>query len=1729
VPGQGISHGAPEILVRLTVALAAVLLASAPLTRAAFIELHFSRHVPSQTGFPDAQNTFDGDIAANDLINAGSPSFLSLSSTGTTTGGGTPDHANDGLASGDTSTGGSGDGLLHDTFFSNMDLTSNPSITFDLDLNHSPSGYTIRRIVTIHGWQSNPTFSNQKYTVAVKTINNPNFTDVASVDYEPFTTADDSQPDQPNSSKVVLLDGSATPLTGVTALRFTYSAATNQTGGQVIREIDVYATAPTGDFLAYRDTSGNLALMNSDGSGKVVIASDYFAVQPVLNAARTFVAFNGAHGTESGIFVMKVGSSEPPVLVVSQNPVSRLAWHTNGRQLVYLNNDANNFPHVFVAKVVNAQRTITPVGAGNPATQLTNDPADQFASEETPAVSPTGRQLAFTRRGSTIYSLTAFAADGTPTPESSSNQAVALTRTDQVAPTLPQSTWVSFNPDGRKIVFKDVQVDSQFQNPKSRLSVLTIRDGGGTLTPETAGNLRVPYTQLVDGSFVIDQPSWSTDGALIAFQANPNAQSQASNVFTILSSEPENGTTNVRSPLTTTAEGGGFHPAFAQQKIPVPLNTPSFNLDSDIATTMPLQNGKKWTFKARLVQPLPDDTTVRVQASTDPDNEPSWTDIPGGNMDNGGGTAQTWVVTTTNVPAGSNLHFRVIANSGSTDKISEVRGPFNVGVAAPVLRLSVTANVNATFRGDHISYTLHLANDGGVTAANVVMRNGPINNTTRPADGSDDGSADYDMATDSLVWNAVTTIGPESDLERSFGRTVDPNTPLGTIIANTDVNVRAMSVSTVEADDLFLTVQSPLEITCTRDVTNIVQGGVVTFTLKVKNRALSTARDVVIENPLPVGGFFLRNGAGQPYFLDPDGDPGKAPKVKDPATGKVIKPNPLISADRKKVTWFCGDLEGGAERSVKFGILVLYDADTTQPMTNQMFTASGIFAGSAVAQSSGGTPVTVMLQKAAAGAPKPDLGLAAAITGAGTYQEAISGQTVATVAYPTAESEGTDVLRFEYLYYNVGGALAEYLNLHVLIPQNTHLVDRGKKTVTINGKGVENFTTSTSGGFTYLDVPLDFLEAGKVDTGKPDKDLLKILKAKGAAALLAFEVQLNPGLPADQFIVGLGGELTSETLRKVTYGAPAVLPAQVREGVTYSVFGSKTRLAPDRKPNYSQLIFFKNEGGVTSTDALLEFSLPAGAKFRKAQFLDKKLKPVEPPLAPPDAPAVNATTGTVKFHLGTVEAGSTGAVRIDLTEVAGAPTTGEDASKLVSGVKVSLASSSSLSHTAGRNLAQGIGSEITFSLRGSAEFIATPAKLYVALLAPQIAHPGDFIDYVLTWGNCSGSTPNGTDTVNVNFYLPVGTSFVSTTAPSGWVTSFNPPGTFTDAPAGSVFIFNDNQTFNGTHSSHSAVIRVQVNNDPTLQRITPEQVSIAGSPAEKRYGPPYTTIIVPPGTSEQSVRWQIINENGGATAEDAVGRTPSKTIQNIGFLNDAALVGQDAAGLAAGAGFSVAGADFIHTKNGALVIPLGGGNIVAAGGGNIVAGGGGNIVAGGGGNIVAGGGGNLISVVGVGALNADNVATFARAIVNQSNIVAAGGGNIVAGGGGNLVGQDAAGLSFLISNLTGTNLDQITAKIPGVIARGGALAGKGAADIVKAEALFNLNKGAIVAAGGGNIVAGGGGNIVAGGGGNIKDAKVGLAAVQGPKVMTTGTNSIVAAGGGNAVANDGAGIVINQP
>ena len=176
---------------------------------------------------------YGADASATDLVNIGQSSYSSVAYSAAPFFGPADNDGTVGAANTTTDI----------TFWLNASANDTFSITYDLNTLVNTLGYDITSLQTIHGWTGNSSGNqkNQNYVVAVSTVADGGFSDIGTVAYNPFGSANNTA-----SSKVnVTEDATGILATGVDQIRFTYTvpASGGTQPSPAIREIDVFGSA----------------------------------------------------------------------------------------------------------------------------------------------------------------------------------------------------------------------------------------------------------------------------------------------------------------------------------------------------------------------------------------------------------------------------------------------------------------------------------------------------------------------------------------------------------------------------------------------------------------------------------------------------------------------------------------------------------------------------------------------------------------------------------------------------------------------------------------------------------------------------------------------------------------------------------------------------------------------------------------------------------------------------------------------------------------------------------------------------------------------------------------------------------------------------------------------------------------------------------------------------------------------------------------------------------------------------------------------------------------------------------------------------------------------------------------------------------------------------------------------------------------------------------------------
>ncbi len=1255
------------------------------------------------------------------------------------------------------------------------------------------------------------------------------------------------------------------------------------------------------------------------------------------------------------------------------------------------------------------------------------------------------------------------------------------------------------------------------------------------------------------------------------------------------------------------ANGGGISVIRNLSPSPNDLIAPDgFNVE----TLSPAMTGRNFHFYAHLGSPF-ESTVVKVQTSS---NGQTWTDLPNGNMNLSG--SATWTLDATNIPTGA-LYFRAVAtapnrpdavetDTSTADLFIGFNGetrvrtnlPLIVAAAAPDLKLLVTAaGTDPTGRtatpGESLTYTLHSKNVGAASASSVSLFDKvPANTTLIATSLTASGGVLLKIPVGTMQWNLGTLPNDGIERVRAFAVNISTGSNLiGQSIVNPCGNPQAptggSSITSQQTGfrfgNTFLTrIQSPLLIGSTFQISgngtsaNPAPGDVIVYTLTITNNASYTATNAYVKFTAP-NGTFIPFGSAPPVFLDANGSPTGAPLVRLPVTvpGGSIKTNPGLLPDNRTAVWYFGSLAPHAVKKVQVTVKVQYDLDQTDTvgaagfsafMNNPLSKITDPVTRLIIPVSASGAAVSFTLLPPPANLARPVIGLITKQEAAGfVFDETdkVDKATVTTAPFPVPgtgnvalkiPARNSNVIKFSLTYANFGNARAESLVVFTIIPKGTTL---DTKSLLIDGAlppvGAVKITpaippTDPNADPQIISVQVPFLEPFNLATST-------------WAKTLQFSVVVKSVLPVGTDIDESAGFLTSTSLKYPAFATPFEMHARVVPPVNLS--NSHVEVTSNASTFEHHILYF-NTGGIASTGLVVRDTVPAGGKFKSAEFIDVNGS-VLAPLGTIDKPAVDATTGVVRFHVGTVNPNSGGWVRVvfanDFSNLDTNPAS-VNRYQAVSGVQVYDASSVPSQASGGTTVVP--GSSLLTQLAYSPALLGIGldgnplGRLFVGVIPPPSATPGTDITYTVFWGQLSDYHPNGT-AADAIFPIPEGTVFKSCTQSAYGNVAYTPPGAISIYPNGFVYFPGSN---NGHHADGATVtVTVAPNAQPgVIQSIG---VVITSDFSISVYAPVTTTTIRPAGSSFDDVKFSSVGDAIGANIS-GLGTSKAPNATMIGEVN---------AMKETSTNIYIGGADNIHFKDGQMLITLGGGKVllagpsalVASGGGNLVASGGGNLVASGGGNLVAQGAGNVMSLPsenGRVSLTTANLSALMNGLVasgggnytpvpNAASLVASGGGNIVIGGGNNLVASGGGNLvasgggnvvmgSSLINNESGfvMNGALLHPQAPGLVASGGGnLVASGGGNLVSHNpaGLIAQSSGAPIASlspagfavtGAGSLVASGGGNIVASGGGNLAVANAqGLVATGGGNFISHKGSAIVASGGGNVVASGGGNLV----
>jgi len=291
----------------------------------------------------------------------------------------------------------------------------------------------------------------------------------------------------------------------VPALGVAVLVAVGATAWYVLRADD---SPVRGDLIAYScKEPGNtwyaICVMKSDGSEKQRMTSRLTTTNPAWSPDGRRIAFTRNEDvgesttfTDDDVFVMDADGDDPRQLTAEQDGRSsgQPTWSPDGGEIAFVRGQSvasvvpSRFGGLFVMRA-----------DGSDVRRLTPDP--RGSADTSPAWSPDGREIAFTR-GENLSSFTRVNMDiYVVDPEGGAPR--RLTRTAHIFETTP-----AWSPDGSRIAFTRSTTQTEFDG-KAAIYVMN-RDGTGERLVLAHHFTSDPYSL-----------TWSPDGQTIAFETSP--------------------------------------------------------------------------------------------------------------------------------------------------------------------------------------------------------------------------------------------------------------------------------------------------------------------------------------------------------------------------------------------------------------------------------------------------------------------------------------------------------------------------------------------------------------------------------------------------------------------------------------------------------------------------------------------------------------------------------------------------------------------------------------------------------------------------------------------------------------------------------------------------------------------------------------------------------------------------------------------------------------------------------------------------------------------------------------------------------------------------------------------------------------------------------------------------------------------------------------------------------
>lgn len=366
--------------------------------------------------------------------------------------------------------------------------------------------------------------------------------------------------------------------------------------------------------------------------------------------------------------------------------------------------------------------------------------------------------------------------------------------------------------------------------------------------------------------------------------ANPLPAGVSSIGNTACSQTPgDTDTSNDCSTITTPSSG---HPDLAVTKT---AGSTSVASGSTLLYTLAYQNvGDQGATAVTLTDTVPANTTFNPGASS-----VGWACTPNNNA----GSACTLSVGAVAAGASGNRIFAVTVanpipngvNSIANTACAQASGDPNPGndcssvstptAGSPDIALTKTAGAASVAPGDTVTYTLAYQNIGNAGASGVVLQETvPADTTFNPPAASPGWSCSPNNNAGSSCTLAVGAVAASASGSRTFAVTVGSPLPAGTTsIGNTACSQAAADLNS--ANDCS-TVTTPatgspnLSLTKTGAPSPVAPGGVLTYTLVVRNDGNQDASNVTLQETVPANATFGPGSSSAGWACSPDNNAG---------------------------------------------------------------------------------------------------------------------------------------------------------------------------------------------------------------------------------------------------------------------------------------------------------------------------------------------------------------------------------------------------------------------------------------------------------------------------------------------------------------------------------------------------------------------------------------------------------------------------------------------------------------------------------------------------------------------------------------------------------------------------------------------------------------------------------------------------------------------------------------